>query len=331
MSVDTNMTIQEHIFTRPALMENLNRFAEIINVQKETRMNQIKWDDSFIKGMKHIINLTHLFVNGKITEEDVLKGTSRRYYSEEFLSECCAKLFEFTAILDMHYDGCLHEDVKDFVFDEVPVCTPKMIEYVGQNLIRRIMYIAVKNEIDAFVHEHPEMLPYPMLNETPGLFYLRVLLSSVYMSIARTTKHNPVVRRALLTNFVQITIMIVPLWVVVDLMNYPFTKAPIRTTPSETKEDEVLLNDVGVVENQVQETSVQEEPVKDEPVQEVSVQTESVEEISIAEQLASATPAVNEFVRRRHVLPECLMKFNLRKLITQRLKEAKDSFVKRNA
>lgn len=319
------MNIQEHIFTRPALMENLNRFTQIIKAIHDSNSKNHVWMESFVKGMTHLINLTHLFTVGRINEEDVRKGTSRTYYLEEFLSKCCDKLFEFTAIVDKHYDGVVHDDVKEYDSENLPVCTPKMIEYVGQNLIRRIMYIAAEPEINAFVEEHPEMLPYPMLNETSGIFYLRVLLSSIYTTIVRTTKHNTNVRRMLLRSFVQMCITIVPFWEVVDMMKYPFTKVAVRNQPSE--HDVILEETVNRTEVKEEIQEEQHEECKDEePIDPNAKPIEvNVSMNDVAIQLENAVPIPPEYSRKRHTLPENLMKYNLRKLITQRLKEAKDA------
>ena len=321
------MNIQAHIYTRPALMENLNRFTQIIKASHDSTSKNHAWMESFVKGMTHLINLTHLFTVGKISENDVRNGTSRMYYLEDFLSKCCEKLFEFTAIVDKHYDGVVYDDVKQYDSESLPVCTPKMIEYVGQNLIRRIMYIAAEPEINAFIEEHPEMLPYPMLNETSGLFYLRVLLSSIYITIARTTKHNTNVRRMLLRSFVQMCITIVPFWEVVDMMKYPFTKVAIRNGSAES--DVILSEVVQKEETEEKELEKKEDEKVEEKEEEIDPNAKPIEVnvkmSDVAIQLENAVPVPPDSLRRRHTLPENLTKFNLRKLITQRLKEAKEA------
>lgn len=313
----------DHIYTRNALIENVRRFEQIVSCNTKAGTTNHKWMQTFYRGMEHIINVIHLADNGKLTDDDVIRSLSRRYYPEEFIDECAAKIMEFTAMVDKHYDSVVRDDVKMYDSEQLPVCTSKMIDYVGQNLIRRIMYIAAKPEIDEFVIQHPDMSPYPTISEnTPAMFMLRSLLSSVYVAIVRLHRERPVARQAMLKAFVQQVITVVPFWSVVDLLPYPFTrnKQPVQ------EQDVILSNDVACKDEQSEQQAVQngEQTVNEpetKPVVEQSTQVPDDAPVDVVPLLETSPKATV-----RHQLPEHLMKYNLRKLIGERLRAQKQQF-----
>jgi hypothetical protein len=308
----------DHIYTRNALIENVRRFEQIVSCNTKAGTTNHKWMQTFYRGMEHIINVIHLADNGKLTDEDVIRSLSRRYHPEEFIDECAAKIMEFTAMVDKHYDSVVRDDVKMYDSEQLPVCTSKMIDYVGQNLIRRIMYIAAKPEIDEFVIQHPDMSPYPTISEnTPAMFMLRSLLSSVYVAIVRLHRERPVARQAMLKAFVQQVITVVPFWSVVDLLPYPFTrnKQPVQ----EQDQDVILSNDVACKDAESEQT---ESESKNETVVDQSTQVPDDAPVDVVPLLETSPKATV-----RHQLPEHLMKYNLRKLIGERLRAQKQQFM----
>ena len=332
----------DNSFTRAALTENIRRFEQIVSAKVAPETQNFKWVNTFYSGMKHIVNIIHHVQHGTMDEEQVRRSCSRQYYTDEFITKCGAKLMEFTAIVDKHYDNVVHEDVKEYDSESLPVCTPKMIEYVGQNLIRRIMFIAAEPEITEFVQAHPDMLPYPTINENKEeMFFLRALLSSIYIAIVRIAANKPTIRQMLLKIYIQQVITIVPFWNVVDMMNYPFTHAKVKDEGNvilepitEEKPDvadtesttAVSGNDaVGTVEPTAVETSteaVEASPVSVIEVAHVSVVsgTELVEmpvDVNVMLQTAPAN------LKTRYDLPPCLTKYKLRKLISDRLYQEK--------
>ena len=308
------MNMNEHIFTRDALMENVRRFQEIISAKCAAGTQNDTWINTFYRGMTHIISVIHLAHTGKMNEEQAINATNRRFYTEEFIQKCAAKLFEFTAMVDKHYDGEVHDDVKEFDSENLPVCTPKMIEYVGQNLVRRILYIAAEEEINKFVEEHPDMLPYPTINENkPEMFFLRALLSSVYCAIVRLFKDKPVIRKRLLMVFVQQTITIVSFWQVVEVMRYPFTRAKNTV-------EEQLIGDMKVdVEKNDAENGTENNEMVQEPVAPLPDSENIVEESVNVDKLLGVK-------QTRHQLPDCLNNYELKRLVSRRLKEERQKY-----
>ena len=315
----------DNSFTRAALTENIRRFEQIVSAKVAPETQNFKWVNTFYSGMKHIVNIIHHIQHGTMDEEQVRRSCSRQYYTDEFITKCGAKLMEFTAIVDKHYDNVVHEDVKEYDTETLPVCTPKMIEYVGQNLIRRIMFIAAEPEITEFVQAHPDMLPYPTINENKEeMFFLRALLSSIYIAIVRIAANKPVIRQMLLKIYIQQVITIVPFWNVVDMMNYPFTHAKVKD------EGNVILEPITEEKPDVDGTAV--DPTTTEAVEATPVSAIEVAHVAVVSgtKLVEMPVDVNVMLqaapanlKTRYDLPPCLTKYKLRKLISDRLHQEK--------
>ena len=307
-----------HIYTRGALLENIRRFSEIISLKCVKGSQNDKWINIFYKGMTHIVNVVCMYKSGRITDEQFMESMSRQYYTTDFIDRCSEKLFEFTAMVDKHFDGTVGEDVKRFDTPDLAVCSPKLIEYVGQNLIRRIMFVAVSNEIIEMLKTNPELLPYPTIKEdTEEMFYLRTLLSSVYTTIVRTLKDKPVLRTTVLRSYVQVVISIVPFWQVIQLMKYPFTK---RKTA--VKQDDVIVetehegSEQDGVEHAVEEVQLTV-PEKDSDMVDVNALLDD----EVSKKTFNAA-------RNRPHIPSFMMARELKWLISKRLTEEKQRYQK---
>ena len=306
------MDADMHIFTRSALLENIRRFSEIISLKCVKGSQNDKWINTFYKGMTHIVNVVSMHKLERITDEQVLESVSRQYYNTDFINRCSEKLFEFTAMVDKHFDGVVGEDVKRFDTPDLAVCSPKLIEYVGQNLIRRIMYVVVSAEIIEMLKSNPELLPYPTIKEdTEEMFYLRTLLSSVYTTIVRTMKDKPVLRTAVLKSYVQVVISIVPFWQVIQLMKYPFTKR--RTAVKQ--DDAIVETEQEAVEQKVGEECALTVTEKDSDMVDVNALLDD----EVSKKTVNAA-------RYRPYIPSFMMAKELKWLISKRLAEEKQKF-----